>query len=524
MASNPGATMPAILPGDAERLLQLLGAFSAAMPAGPQVPAPNATQSKGRRGNRARNRNAKQTQEDDIEEKEEEEEDDPTPTGMLGECKPLYQVRDKDGRWQWVAEEPEDVSDAVEGKATAKFAFLVRKRKSDDSRKKYDIDSVIVQSPLLKERLAVVLKDYPGITTSLERLVFQAPFRPFVHRWPQLVKLLDPSETIDEIARQHLQLFHDVLYEELKNPISAKLDLVKNNVITFEYLWTILEPGSLIFGFDDGKERVWQLNSSSTAQQNGVTFESLNVWGVDQDAEKFGRLTNSLKVFEFAGTAKITSLRAFPLDFHSRKAEVVQRLVERGRLFEKYAGYNFEHYRGNALTHGRCGMIKVNLDSRVIIDCEAYNRFLPNHVVYLSTLEAPKKSGIPASASSTDEDPDDDSYSEVSSEDYLPTPPEESDNKPKRRKLSEKELLLAVPYVRGYAIKAKTWFWLYVDQISPIKFNENAFESLVLDAGHKKLIKACVDTQRKHKMTFDDIITGKGRGMIMLLAGPPGVG
>ena len=171
-------------------------------------------------------------------------------------------------------------------------------------------------------------------------------------------------------------------------------------------------------------------------------------------------------------------------------------------------------------------MVKVNLNSRVILDCEAHNRFLPNQAVHVSNLESPKQPSAASRSFEDGVDDEDDSFSELSAEEYLPTPNTEdsSDAKPKRRPLTEKELLLAVPFVRGYAIKAKTWFKLYVDQITDINFNENAFASLVLDDGHKKLIKACVETQRKYKNTFDDIISGKGRGMIMLLAGRPGVG
>ena len=178
-------------------------------------------------------------------------------------------------------------------------------------------------------------------------------------------------------------------------------------------------------------------------------------------------------------------------------------------------------------------MIKANLDSRVIIDCEAHNRFLPNRAIHLSKLDTPKQTST--TNGSFDEDDEDDEYDEDdedlyydpdSDDDTVFTPDtgDSTDAKPKRRPLTEKELLLAVPFVRGYAMKAKTWFQLFVDQISPIKFNENAFQSLVLDDGHKKLIKAMCETQRAHKNSFDDIIAGKGRGMVMLLAGRPGVG
>jgi ATP-dependent protease Clp ATPase subunit len=40
----------------------------------------------------------------------------------------------------------------------------------------------------------------------------------------------------------------------------------------------------------------------------------------------------------------------------------------------------------------------------------------------------------------------------------------------------------------------------------------------------KKLVLAFAPAQSKHVDAFDDITRGKGRGLIMLLRGPPGVG
>jgi len=58
--------------------------------------------------------------------------------GTITEAKSLYAKKDKDGRNQWVTEEPVDIVDAAENEETAKYAFLVRKSTSYDSRKKYD--------------------------------------------------------------------------------------------------------------------------------------------------------------------------------------------------------------------------------------------------------------------------------------------------------------------------------------------------------------------------------------------------
>ena len=60
--------------------------------------------------------------------------------------------------------------------------------------------------------------------------------------------------------------------------------------------------------------------------------------------------------------------------------------------------------------------------------------------------------------------------------------------------------------------------------ISDITWNDSAFDSLVLPSDQKDLILAFAKSQVQNSKVFDDVIQGKGRGMIMLLSGPPGVG
>lgn len=459
---------------------------------------------------------------------------DRTPGGMLADIKNLYQKQDKEGQMQWVTEYPDDVIVAAENTETARFAFLVRNKISSDSRKTLEIDSVIIQSPLLKEALGEILKDYPGITTSLKRLVFKSPFQPFVHRWGKLVQKLDSME--DSIAKLHLKLFHGVLHEELKDAIAAKNDLVANGVITFDHLWTIFEPGVLIYGTEEGKERVYGLNSSNyaTDSDTGLPCFRMLGWYVDFDGEKFGSSQTWLSTGTFEGTKSITRLPYLPLDFHPQKKDLVDRLIARGKIFENFAGYHFMAYRGVGLTYGRCGLVKQIVDSRVIIDCDAHNRFMPNYAIRLNNLGAKTHtrlfenddSDFEGSDAEDDDSEDHDEEDVDNSDGYTATPNENGTtaNKVKHRSLTSKELLLAVPFVRGYALKNKKWFILFVDQIIPIKFSDNAFQSLVMAKEQKELILAVVESQVEHKDQFDDVIEGKGRGMIMLLSGPPGVG
>ena len=54
-------------------------------------------------------------------------------------------------------------------------------------------------------------------------------------------------------------------------------------------------------------------------------------------------------------------------------------------------------------------------------------------------------------------------------------------------------------------------------------WNKKAFDRLVLDIKTKEMIYALVDVQTSTRK-MDDIITGKGNGLIILLHGSPGTG
>jgi hypothetical protein len=88
---------------------------------------------------------------------------EPVGPGMKSDFRNLYQKEDERGRTSWTDIYPDNLDEAVENEVTARYAILVRLKKSFDSRKKLELDSIVVQSPLLKKVLSTVLKDYPGL-------------------------------------------------------------------------------------------------------------------------------------------------------------------------------------------------------------------------------------------------------------------------------------------------------------------------------------------------------------------------
>ena len=130
---------------------------------------------------------------------------------------------------------------------------------------------------------------------------------------------------------------------------------------------------------------------------------------------------------------------------------------------------------------------------------------------------------------SIDSNPDEDEVEEDYDEEYSD---EEYDSdvtcgdgeKNTLTKLTKDELLLCNASLKGYSLRNKKWLTFSIGSVKDIKYNDDAFESLVLPSEHKELILALTESQVANKESFDDVIQGKGKGMIMLLSGPPGVG
>ncbi|KAG2349266.1 P-loop containing nucleoside triphosphate hydrolase protein [Suillus weaverae] len=82
-------------------------------------------------------------------------------------------------------------------------------------------------------------------------------------------------------------------------------------------------------------------------------------------------------------------------------------------------------------------------------------------------------------------------------------------------------------FVNGFELKSKQWKSFHVENIDDIRFDEKAWDHLVVDDDIKRLIMGLVDVTKnvntsQHLMS--DVITGKGGGLIAVLHGPPGTG
>ena len=174
----------------------------------------------------------------------------------------------------------------------------------------------------------------------------------------------------------------------------------------------------------------------------------------------------------------------------------------------------------------RCSLLNhvSQVRSRIIIDTYAWNRFNPNKQVNLANIAGPLKKAHSDDSHEYSDDENEDYEDYDDDEGYEPDEVIVTGEKISLKSLTSDQLLLCSASLKGYSLKNKKWLTFYIGSVLDIEYNEGAFESLVLPEDHKELILALAESQVQHRDSFDDVIQGKGKGMIMLLSGPPGVG
>ncbi|KAJ5380366.1 uncharacterized protein N7496_002794 [Penicillium cataractarum] len=404
------------------------------------------------------------------------------PRGSICDVRNLYQTQpDEDGETSWTKDLPETLVEPVENNESAQYALIVRNIKCYDGWKSLSIKSVVVQSEPLKTFLGKVLKGYPGVTASLDHLEFTRPFKPLLHRWENFVQLREEEE-LDPTTKEHVDLFHKVFEEELKGMLTRKKDLVRNGVITHPLIWTLFEPNDVVIS--NGSTPRAYLFSNVTNGRSGEWV--LTCKHIDFDGKNFGYKEEEFTVDSFIGTKPITSLSVYPLKHHPEQEVVRKNLIARGKRWEEHKGYHYRQYEGLVIGTSDYGPPRqFHVKGRIIIDAEAFGVFHSHGPV---RVHGSKGIG---------------------------------------KELTDDQRMITSDMVYGYSLNDKEWLKFSIQNASDIEWNSHAFESLVLPREQqdlKDLLLAIAKAQSKQLDSFDDVVRGKGRGIILQLSGPPGVG
>lgn len=150
------------------------------------------------------------------------------------------------------------------------------------------------------------------------------------------------KEEKDVKTKEHLDLLHGILQEELKDTIKALEDYVVHGVTTFEHIWAIFQPGAPVYALRAGSASAMTMVSGNYARtDNGEAFQ-ICLESIGNTGTTFGRVFESVDVYSFTGTRPIGELNACPLSLHPEKEAIIAALEKRGQKYEELAGYHYK--------------------------------------------------------------------------------------------------------------------------------------------------------------------------------------
>ncbi|ORY70361.1 uncharacterized protein BCR38DRAFT_332538 [Pseudomassariella vexata] len=293
----------------------------------------------------------------------------------------------------------------------------------------------------------------------------------------------------------------------------------------------------------------------------------LKCYYLDYSGTTFCPVHQSFTIDYYEDEVEITSLKAYPLRFHPKKDTIIQELKQQRAQFLTYVkGRHQLAYDGWSLVKnvlgdpiGEDAKHQEYIDSEVIIDFEetfqTYPWWKPN---FFWSVPLPTASATWATDSFTIIRWKDKKRSEMVSEmqelyadltgvvnglesnqwlvkdRFLTLSTYIATNEPPRHEnLSDDELLLLPTRLFAYALRQRKFFQIDIRYLKEIEQIQNPFQSLQIDPNHKDTIESLLHSHFTKKdldkgpgpaIPDQDLIRGKGRGVVILLHGAPGVG
>ncbi|RYP57796.1 hypothetical protein DL770_010583 [Monosporascus sp. CRB-9-2] len=369
-----------------------------------------------------------------------------------------------------------------------------------------------IQSRHIIRALRSVIGTYHGIDFSSRIVTLMEPPMCLFYYRDELRQHAEASnnQQLKDHMRLCLQYTEKTLHQEIKIFDSFKSGLSLAPELEHRHLWMVFKPGCLVYEKIDGIERLSRLRSIEKIdgierllrfRPIGEVQDDSSSWGLRTErvccvGREFGLTHHFIKIKRFDGRRPVHELSAVPLQFHPEKKRIREILLKRGRRFISLFGRNYCFYDGAAricqafVPHYK-DLAHTHTSSRIILDPEQYDR---------SVTGAPRPEFVLGADVCTSSDE-------------------------ANQKLSDDDVLTCYHSLPGFSLESRKWGWFSVPDIQEIAYDDEAFAGLVLPEEKKRLISALV----RHQSLlggdeYDDLIQGKGKGLIFLLHGPPGVG
>ena len=383
-----------------------------------------------------------------------------------------------------------------------------------------------VKSPFLRNLFKELLSDFKHLNLEGDIIMIPKPYEPLYYRQDE-IRARQATMTAGP-ARRELSLvieFLDLHIEQTRKECERH---VAHGKITSELAWTLFPPNEIILIDARGSapSQCAKVHGCSRAGNSLIIRYSMVSW----NGRRFGNVRRQivLPLPMNAGSFPISDLIVYPLKFHLRKDEVRQNMTERGRKYYRIVQRAHMTYNGVIWVQDPIDqeLIQVHVNGRVMIDYAEYVRNSPQSAV---TLEGDfgvdiSEEFFPCSCGSRsckveqrerDKEEEQQENAKTKEQDEV-------------KELDDEEALVCPAFVQGFTLREKLWAEFRVDHLKEVEWSAEAYQRLEMDDSTKQIIHALVKSHRKHSAEnppdFDDIIAGKGLGLVFLLQGPPGLG
>ena len=361
--------------------------------------------------------------------------------------------------------------------------------------------SLEINSAPLLELLRRVITYYPGdefdtlrgLEATGDTVTFTDPSMILFTYRKQLQKSLDDDHP--ENAKEHLRMLLDFMRTEHPK-FSLKLQEIEEGrcqKIGFNYLWLLYPPNTPVYVGKGGVDRQMVVYSrASSINQKGLSVPlKLQCWDVDYEQKVFKRIFSTWIIEPFLGEKNLEDLDLVPQHSMPNVADLRSKLISRGRrYYELNKTVCLQEYYGDEFPRGF-----KDEPVRVVVDEETYWRKNPARY---SKADLPSQDfGFPEG---------EEALVDETGQPFHDT------------------FARCFPRVGVYSMRDKSWSLVKVDDLKPVDFRERAFKRLVIKDEYKKMIKAMVQAYMLEQPGFSDLVSGKGRGLTVLIHGPPGTG
>ena len=262
---------------------------------------------------------------------------------------------------------PSDLLPAIPREKDTSYAFTLRKNVFEDGNE--NSGEIEINNEGLWELLKELLSHHPYHIFQKSPVTLYSPYEALIFEWEKLEQATkeEHKDNIDKQARSDLRLLLDTIASGSGDPkldkyFKARESNKEQKSVTFETLWTIFPPGTLIYGKPfQGQDQVfivqdnirpWPHSQTSRSRRDYVVWSFL-CWTYDWNGKTFRRLSLKLEIEQFYGHKPISSLPYYPLHLNENHEAIKKCLIRRGAEYRGYCtakqGVRMFEYSGDAI-------------------------------------------------------------------------------------------------------------------------------------------------------------------------------